>query len=138
MDFLTSKVTTILIIINIVIFLLETKDGGSTNRDVALKYGAQYQPLVRALGYWSRSGLRVRTCDLSDRIPGSGSFGKYSDDDPRREEGKQQPVGGSFRVYLRAFRGVLCARHRRVRLFDAQYFDNAGDQPYIRTVIEAD
>ena len=47
MDFLTSKVTTILIIINIVIFLLETKDGGSTNRDVALKYGAQYQPLIR-------------------------------------------------------------------------------------------
>ena len=39
MDFLTSKVTTILIIINVGIFLLETKDGGSTNRDVALKYG---------------------------------------------------------------------------------------------------
>ena len=53
MDFLTSKVTTILIIINIVIFLLETKDGGSTNRDVALKYGAQYQPLIRQ-GQWSR------------------------------------------------------------------------------------
>ena len=28
MDFLTSKVTTILIIINVGIFLLETKDGG--------------------------------------------------------------------------------------------------------------
>ena len=52
MDFLTSKVTTILIIINIVIFLLETKDGGSTNRDVALKYGAQYQPLIRQGQYY--------------------------------------------------------------------------------------
>ena len=52
MDFLTSKVTTILIIINIVIFLLETKDGGSTNRDVALKYGAQYQPLIREGQYY--------------------------------------------------------------------------------------
>ena len=47
MDFLNSKVTTILIIINVGIFLLETKDGGSTNRGVALKYGAQYQPLIR-------------------------------------------------------------------------------------------
>ena len=52
MDFLTSKVTTILIIINIVIFLLETKDGGSTNRDVALKYGAQYQPFIRQGQYY--------------------------------------------------------------------------------------
>ena len=41
MSFLTSRVTTVLIIINVVIFLLETKDGGSTNREVALKYGAQ-------------------------------------------------------------------------------------------------
>ena len=38
MSFLTSRVTTVLIIINVVIFLLETKDGGSTNREVALKY----------------------------------------------------------------------------------------------------
>jgi rhomboid protease GluP len=52
MDFLASKVTTILIIINIGIFLLETKDGGSTNRDVALKYGAQYQPLIRQGQYY--------------------------------------------------------------------------------------
>ena len=52
MDFLTSKVTTILIIINVGIFLLETKDGGSTNRDVALKYGAQYQPLIRQGQYY--------------------------------------------------------------------------------------
>ena len=52
MDFLSSKVTTILIVINIVIFLLETKDGGSTNRDVALKYGAQYQPYIRQGQYY--------------------------------------------------------------------------------------
>ena len=52
MDFLTSKVTTILIIINIGIFLLETMNGGSTNRDVALKYGAQYQPLIRQGQYY--------------------------------------------------------------------------------------
>ena len=52
MDFLTSKVTTILIMINVGIFLLETKDGGSTNRDVALKYGAQYQPLIRQGQYY--------------------------------------------------------------------------------------
>ena len=52
MDFLASKVTTILIIINVGIFLLETKDGGSTNRDVALKFGAQYQPLIRQGQYY--------------------------------------------------------------------------------------
>ena len=52
MDFLSSKVTTILIVINIVIFLLETKDGGSTNRDVALKYGAQYQPYIQQGQYY--------------------------------------------------------------------------------------
>ena len=47
-----SKVTTILIVINIMIFLLETKDGGSTNRDVALKYGVQYQPYIRQGQYY--------------------------------------------------------------------------------------
>ena len=52
MSFLTSRVTTVLIIINVVIFLLETKDGGSTNREVALKYGAQYQPLIRQGQYY--------------------------------------------------------------------------------------
>lgn len=52
MDFLTSKVTTVLIVINIVIFLLETKNGGSTNRDVAIKYGVQYQPLIRQGQYY--------------------------------------------------------------------------------------
>ena len=52
MDFLTSKVTTVLIVINIVIFLLETKDGGSTNRDVAIKCGVQYQPLIRQGQYY--------------------------------------------------------------------------------------
>ena len=41
-----------LIIINVVIFLLETKDGGSTNREVALKYGVQYQPLIRQGQYY--------------------------------------------------------------------------------------
>ena len=52
MSFLTSRVTTVLIIINVVIFLLETKDGGSTNREVALKYGVQYQPLIRQGQYY--------------------------------------------------------------------------------------
>lgn len=52
MGFMTSKVTLVLILINIAIFLLETKDGGSTNTDVALKYGAQYQPLIRRGQYY--------------------------------------------------------------------------------------
>ena len=34
------------------IFLLEIKDGGSTNRDVAIKYGVQYQPLIRQGQYY--------------------------------------------------------------------------------------
>ena len=52
MDFLTSKVTTVLIVINTVIFFLFSKDGGSTNRDVAIKYGVQYQPLIRQGQYY--------------------------------------------------------------------------------------
>ena len=46
MDFLSSKITTVLILINVALFLLETKDGGSTNHAVALKYGALYPPYV--------------------------------------------------------------------------------------------
>ena len=42
MSFLSSTVTVILIVINVALFLLETKDGGSTKTEVALKYGAQY------------------------------------------------------------------------------------------------
>ena len=45
--------TYVLIGINIVIFLLETSQGGSTNRDVAMKFGAQYTPYVRR-GQWYR------------------------------------------------------------------------------------
>ena len=52
MEFLRSPVTTTLIIINVVLFLLETKDGGSTNRDVALKYGVQYLPYIKKGQYY--------------------------------------------------------------------------------------
>lgn len=52
MDFLSSRITTILIVINIALFLLETKDGGSTNTDTALKYGALYPPYVRKGQYY--------------------------------------------------------------------------------------
>lgn len=46
MEFLSSVITTILILINAAIFLLETKDGGSTDTQVALRYGALYPPYV--------------------------------------------------------------------------------------------
>lgn len=52
MDFISSKITTILILINAALFLLETKDGGSTDRDVALKYGALYTPYVKSGQYY--------------------------------------------------------------------------------------
>ena len=52
MDFLSSKITTVLIVINVVLFLLETKDGGSTDHEVALKYGALYPPYVRQGQYY--------------------------------------------------------------------------------------
>ena len=52
MDFLSSKITTILIIINVALFLLETGEGGSTNTDVALKYGVLYPPYVRQGQYF--------------------------------------------------------------------------------------
>ncbi|MBR2123223.1 MAG: rhomboid family intramembrane serine protease [Lachnospiraceae bacterium] len=52
MDFISSKATTFLIIVNVVMFLLETKDGGSTNTSVALKYGAQYSPYVKQGQYY--------------------------------------------------------------------------------------
>lgn len=52
MSFLSSKVTTTLIVINVILFLLETKDGGSTKTSVALKYGAQYSPYVRQGQYY--------------------------------------------------------------------------------------
>ena len=52
MEFLSSKVTTILILINVGLFLLETKDGGSTDKAVALKYGVQYTPYVREGQYY--------------------------------------------------------------------------------------
>lgn len=52
MDFVSSKITTFLIIINVCMFLLETKDGGSTNTKVALKYGAQYAPYVKRGEYY--------------------------------------------------------------------------------------
>ena len=41
-------------------------------------------------------------------------------------------------MHLRAVGGVLCACDRGVRVLDAQYFDDAGDQPRVRIVVEAD
>ena len=52
MDFLSSKITTILIVINVALFLLETREGGSTDTDVALKYGVLYPPYVRQGQYF--------------------------------------------------------------------------------------
>ena len=52
MDLFSSLVTVILIGINIAVFLLETKDGGSTNTAVALKYGALYTPYIRQGQYY--------------------------------------------------------------------------------------
>ena len=52
MDFLSSKITTILIIINVALFLLETREGGSTDTNVALKYGVLYPPYVRQGQYF--------------------------------------------------------------------------------------
>ena len=52
MEFLSSVITTILIMINVVVFVLETKDGGSTDTNVALKYGALYPPYVRQGQYF--------------------------------------------------------------------------------------
>lgn len=52
MDFLRSRITTILILINVAVFLLETKDGGSTKRAVALKYGVMYPPYIRQGQYY--------------------------------------------------------------------------------------
>ena len=54
MNFLRSTATTILILINVAEFLLETKDGGSTNTSVALKYGALYTPYVEQRGEYYR------------------------------------------------------------------------------------
>ena len=52
MDFIGRNVTTLLVVINVALFLLETRDGGSSNTRVALKYGAQYGPYVRKGQYY--------------------------------------------------------------------------------------
>ena len=52
MDFLSSMVTAVLILINCAVFLLETLAGGSTKTEVALKFGAQYEPLIRQGQYY--------------------------------------------------------------------------------------
>ena len=41
-------------------------------------------------------------------------------------------------MHLRAVGGVLCACDCGVWVLDAQYFDDAGDQPRVRIVVEAD
>ena len=48
-----APATYILIGINILVFLAETAGGGSTDRNVALKFGAQYTPYIRQ-GQWYR------------------------------------------------------------------------------------
>ena len=52
MSFIASKVTTVLIIINVALFLMETGSGGSTSTAVALRYGALYGPYVRKGEYY--------------------------------------------------------------------------------------
>lgn len=47
-------VTTSLLIVMLVVFLLETFDGGSTNMQTLLKYGANFNPLVVVQGQWWR------------------------------------------------------------------------------------
>lgn len=43
-----------LIVINVIIFLIETALGGSESTEIALKFGAQYLPYVLADGDWYR------------------------------------------------------------------------------------
>ncbi|MBP3718864.1 MAG: rhomboid family intramembrane serine protease, partial [Eubacterium sp.] len=44
-----------LIVINVLIFLIETVAGGSESTEVALKFGAQYAPYVIGEGEWYRT-----------------------------------------------------------------------------------
>ena len=48
-----TPATGILITANILLFLMETVSGGSTNKDTALRFGALYTPLVKK-GQWYR------------------------------------------------------------------------------------
>ena len=45
-------ITVVLILINIAVFLMETVAGGSTNTDVAIRFGAQYSPYVKRGQWW--------------------------------------------------------------------------------------
>lgn len=45
-------VTVILILINVLIFLMETVAGGSTKTEVALRFGAQYTPYIDEGQWW--------------------------------------------------------------------------------------
>lgn len=45
-------VTVVLIAINIIVFLMETLAGGSTNTEIAMKFGAQYNPYVSRGQWW--------------------------------------------------------------------------------------
>lgn len=44
--------TIVLIMINAVVFIAETTAGGSTNTDVAIRFGAQYTPLIQQGQWW--------------------------------------------------------------------------------------
>ena len=50
---MNTPATYVLIGINIFVFLLETMRGGSLNREVAMKFGAQYTPALQR-GEWYR------------------------------------------------------------------------------------
>ena len=54
-----APVTLILIAVNVLIFLAETAAGGSENTDVALKFGAQYTPMVRDAKQYYRMFLAM-------------------------------------------------------------------------------
>lgn len=43
---LKAPVTTALIVINIIVFIIETVSGGSDRTDIAIRFGAQYSPFV--------------------------------------------------------------------------------------------
>lgn len=53
-DSYTPYVTYTLIVLNVLVFIMETIGGGSNDSDVLIKYGAQYAPLILNDGEWYR------------------------------------------------------------------------------------
>lgn len=80
MSVLNSKITVFLILLNAVLFILETKDGGSTDIGVALKYGAFYPPFIRQgqyYRYWSSMFLHFGICHLLFNMQALYTTGPY-------------------------------------------------------------